>query len=508
MVAAVSFISPGASSCAASGFALTEARTGGVDWAVGWFPAPVYLPHGRARDAILHAETISIGTHDKTFQEFARCMRYYTSAVMTRAIENVAETVVQDAFNVDVSSWWPNTMGDVLCFNAHSVPFPVPLFHASACFADYLRQFAIGGHNFVVAFGELKKLIFALVDALPQVLVGSFSAAIHLHRAGGLAIKDCVVPFLVGNGQCEQHGVAYLLDGGFPCALLTTGVLDLYTSHGQVAATRARFAMREIAEFTVNVLTRCAISARPGAAVPVGDAFLHIAAYHIKKPLHFVGNNVAHSVWHQLRVFARLQEMNFVHTAYPVAVLQKCPSGNEWKNEFAMVFQRLVGYRTGRPDRTQFAAFTIALINVVRKLHRAGVVHIDLFPNNVMWKFEPTGDCHVMLVDFDASLFIGDRVPLHARAVVERNGHMHSYDARLFDAGACALEVFDWWHVAVLSEYSSPFWNGDIVAFQNWLDGDGKRCGLRERAASLVRRFDSLCVCLSVLSTSKYSVTF
>lgn len=55
-----------------------------------------------------------------------------------------------------------------------------------------------------------------------------------------------------------------------------------------------------------------------------------------------------------------------------------------------------------------------------------------------------TGAFEIKLVEFDAALFVGERVLEGAKTQVERKWHTGSYDPMMFDAGAVARAAFDW----------------------------------------------------------------
>jgi len=45
----------------------------------------------------------------------------------------------------------------------------------------------------------------------------------------------------------------------------------------------------------------------------------------------------------------------------------------------------------------------------MESLHRAGVVHLDWYPSNFIWKCdEATGELMIKIIDFDATHIIGD----------------------------------------------------------------------------------------------------
>ena len=142
------------------------------------------------------------------------------------------------------------------------------------------------------------------------------------------------------------------------------------------------------------------------------------------------------------------------------------------------------------PGHSQRAAVLQALRNALRCLHRAGVVHLDLFSANILWRRnggDPSGvnvEVALRLVDFDASLECGQAVPEMAQKIVDRNGHRHSYDPELFAVGQVAQPAFDWWHFVLLADDESPFGKGGAEASANlavWLRREGCIARVRER---------------------------
>jgi serine/threonine protein kinase len=91
--------------------------------------------------------------------------------------------------------------------------------------------------------------------------------------------------------------------------------------------------------------------------------------------------------------------------------------------EDAILFKKLVGYRIGLPviaeDRVALVA---AIESVVRDLHKRGVVHMDLYLSNIMWKETADGTFSICLIDFDAVHSLGEKLaPAALCALVNGN---------------------------------------------------------------------------------------
>jgi len=201
---------------------------------------------------------------------------------------------------------------------------------------------------------------------------------------------------------------------------------------------------------------------------------------------------------HQLRVFERLRRSPAAaHVVLPAAVLMQRPvaeadAGGDaavsWRPELAVAFPRLDGFEAGvpLPGHAMRAAVLRALRGALRSIHRAGVVHVDLFCGNVLWRAAGC-DAEVRLVDFDAALEVGQAVPAAAREIVQRNGHLNSYDPELFNEGQVARPAFDWWHFVLLADDEAPFGKGALWAAEAlaaWLQSPGRVAHVRELVAA------------------------
>ena len=77
-----------------------------------------------------------------------------------------------------------------------------------------------------------------------------------------------------------------------------------------------------------------------------------------------------------------------------------------------------LGFRTGTPERARYpelyAAFVSELKRCVALVHKAGVIHVDLYASNIMWNQQASeNSVQIKIVDWDVShcLEEGDFAP-------------------------------------------------------------------------------------------------
>ena len=80
-----------------------------------------------------------------------------------------------------------------------------------------------------------------------------------------------------------------------------------------------------------------------------------------------------------------------------------------------LVFHSLLqqGYRMGHgvpEDDGDYRLFPAALEALVHQVHECGVIHVDLYPSNIMWA-KVDGAVRIRIVDWDAATFAGQRFP-------------------------------------------------------------------------------------------------
>ena len=134
----------------------------------------------------------------------------------------------------------------------------------------------------------------------------------------------------------------------------------------------------------------------------------------------------------------------------PVARLIKHVEREEWLTGATMVYPNIApeGYTSGFVQDSRWLQVVTAAVNNV---HRAGVVHIDLWPCNIMSKQQEDGSYLVKLVDFEASLAVGEPVPVSIVRTIARNGCRAIYHPNFLLPGAVANIDFDRWFLAAFT---------------------------------------------------------
>lgn len=82
----------------------------------------------------------------------------------------------------------------------------------------------------------------------------------------------------------------------------------------------------------------------------------------------------------------------------PVTRITHSADGKRVPSHF--VFPRMVEYDSGLPARNDlFDPWLVSLVAAVRRMHAAGVVHLDIHPHNTLHRVLEDGRVDVLLID-------------------------------------------------------------------------------------------------------------
>jgi hypothetical protein len=108
---------------------------------------------------------------------------------------------------------------------------------------------------------------------------------------------------------------------------------------------------------------------------------------------------------------------------------------------------KLHGYVMGVPiDEEEYIAFSKALESLVHQIHSCGVVHVDLYPSNILWA-NVDGKIRVRIVDWDGAHFMNEAF---SDRMIERIAV--SSDNFFLDGSTVATPRNDAWHLYILSD--------------------------------------------------------
>jgi hypothetical protein len=274
---------------------------------------------------------------------------------------------------------------------------------------------------------EIKGSEASILPALAQAAVIATNFCMGL-LARGVPTEKCVVAVVACNGINMCFGVTYLLDAAFPTFLPISGILDLTCEEDcRLAAAHLR-----------QVQLHCeALGEESLSPVSNQEMTLSTAKYFIKTITPevfgrgfglFTSRNEATLVHegldHMIFCLNRLYHSAAKDVAeYPLSlrspdntrrVLDEpnayaTPNANKY---FDLIYRNLtapeLGFRVGTPNRLDneelYNRFVVALDCAVRLVHDAGVLHVDLYASNVMWRLlSETGVVEIKLIDWDAA---------------------------------------------------------------------------------------------------------
>lgn len=279
-----------------------------------------------------------------------------------------------------------------------------------------------GSVNFLAtSMIECKGTDAAALAGTGEVIANATAAAVAM-LARGIPCNDIVVPMMSTTGRMMQFGAVYMLKPSLPVVCFLSNNIDLADDNSDKKAARTILAMaKHAAKVEAYVIAKLA----GGTLIADPDIEMRLDSekYHVKQAKHFFSccgpDYMESSFLRLLQITSKLADMKSVCLPIAIRLKDKCYS------EDVIIFEKLVDYSIGLPKTN--TQERLALVNqielVVTEMHRKGVVHMDLYLSNIMWKQEANDTFSVRIIDFDAVHKLGSKIEVAAlAAIMDRNG--------------------------------------------------------------------------------------
>jgi hypothetical protein len=262
------------------------------------------------------------------------------------------------------------------------------------------------------ALGEAKSTAACATEGLRQAVSEAVNVGFKLLRLGVLA-ADIFVPVFSLTGELAKFGVVDFIPPALPRFQAISKTLDLSDTEDRQEAARCLVAIKVFCQTPLK------------ASKPEDDkrdlqySTVNVHFKNINTEFFSGSADVNQALLRMLGVLNLIRsdgEASSV-SCLPISIMS-C-RGNDGNAGGKLVFKNLATetYRIGLPDdarlrRTLLVEFQAA----ARKIHSAGVVHLDFYPSNIMWKVQ-NDSVQVKIIDWDSVCEKDQPMPIH---LVER----------------------------------------------------------------------------------------
>jgi hypothetical protein len=270
-----------------------------------------------------------------------------------------------------------------------------------------------GLFDLVSLIAEVTNSTDAPVESLRQAAAEAADVALAQARAG-VPIDRIRVPVWSSNGQLMKFGVVRMLEPAFPYLEVLTKTLDIGDRSD-----------RHDAAWLLQLLSDWCQQEVAFNGVPRAELALSLSlGQYFLKPLSAVTSMYACAelgLQHMMDVLAR-----FHGTPAQACVVLPITSVTrvDGVSDGQLVFPHLSrqGFRLGMPtDPSQRDALVEAILQAMHRIHAAGVVHVDLYFSNIMWRRDADGQMLVMIVDWDTVHENGEPLMVAIRDCLSRD---------------------------------------------------------------------------------------
>ena len=258
---------------------------------------------------------------------------------------------------------------------------------------------------------EVKHNTDAPAESLRQGATEATNVAMS-QLALGVNVDDVVIPVIGSNGYLMQFGAVIMLKPSFPVFVMISHVLDLTYLPSRSEAARILFCIQIFLSCPLYVSGESSLSLaviRPEPRFRAAQVMaLSTDIYHCKSMKDFFAStgNIQSSIFHFFSVMARIHGTSECreYAIFPICVREF----DDDSEKTMIVFPKLnLPYRIGLPSSADLRnSFMSKLEDAMTKFHAAGVVHIDLYLSNLMWREVSSTEVQLKVIDWDSAHFI------------------------------------------------------------------------------------------------------
>lgn len=304
--------------------------------------------------------------------------------------------------------------------------------------------------------------------------------------ANGVPKQDYVVSVVANTGMNICFGATMMLDESFPTYVPLSKQLDLLDEHeSKVASAYLQKAKQHGLFVSRQRLNR--------EKKPVAEMRLNLEQYFVKRltpevfarglglfaPTGATILSVQNGLDHMIGCLNRLYRSPARDVAeYPLSV--RTPEDDSVCNYFELIYRNLnhLGYTSGTPDRLEFPelydSFVVELRRAVGLVHQAGVIHVDLYASNIMWKVAEGGEIVVKIIDWDVSHCLDEQI-FSTKIKAKLQDRIYAYSGQSVQFGVdhdnLYLSVYD----MPLEDRHRAYWKGLASAAKTTIDDSFER---------------------------------
>jgi hypothetical protein len=321
---------------------------------------------------------------------------------------------------------------------------------------DILCLFENDSEKFGLSVIELKDTTVSPLEQIGQAYASGCNIILS-HRALGIKSEFCAVPLAFTNGNLYQFGWVTLLEPSVPVLHITTGILDASTDLDQVAFHLT--VLKKFIKRNSDMLRTCLSSTQITATRPIR---LSTELYHQK--LHsdifyrYDERRIQQSFHYMWTIFEALKTVPEV--VKPLGYAAICPRPSS--NLHVLIFPKLQDcYSMGVPlEEDDFKNYLKELKRVLGLIHSCNVIHMDLYPSNILWTKGPDG-IKIRIVDWDVATFDKDDFSPEILNRLRNTEVSHYY----YKKRSPAERKCDYWFLYILSRLDQSEreeMNGDV----------------------------------------------
>lgn len=269
---------------------------------------------------------------------------------------------------------------------------------------DFVHTTILKGSDLRIGLAviEFKDTAHAPLEQMGQAFVNGCNVILS-HIGLGLKWYQCAVPLVLTNGNLYQFAWVTLLEPSFPVLNVTTGVLDAsvpYTGN-QIAENLARIKM-----FCASAEERIRLCSSEFTSMSVIE--LDLTKYYRKlfKNTFLRWEDTEQSLGYLWDIYKHLADVE--EAVLTLGFAKLIEESSAASDEFIIFPMLEKEFAMGVPgDKDLYDQYLAKLKKAIENIHQSGVIHIDLYPSNILWRVHE-GTMIIRIVDWDAATLTGD----------------------------------------------------------------------------------------------------